>query len=334
MKALPLIHTCWLKPFADYFSEKGISLKPYCEAVQIELTHVTTGDGWITKHQLYGFLQALAIGEKMPEVGFVVGERITPDCLGDLGAAMAQEETLGGVVRTFGRLINRHVEGNRCWLEEGEEGEVWLFNEKSSSSEPGRTIADQAGLMSMINLARLVAGKSWYPDKAVLQTESTDAHRKLPGLHQLDLKFDQQASGFAFPANWLLRSIQMGDLPSSLEASSEGLLNEDETIDEKLRLLLREIVGVGGMCPTVRLMGELCDIRPRTLHRRLGEAGVTYQKLLDEVRLDQAKGLLLDSELSVKEVAYELGYSGPNNFIRAFRRQTELSPTAYRRQSG
>jgi AraC-like DNA-binding protein len=37
-------------------------------------------------------------------------------------------------------------------------------------------------------------------------------------------------------------------------------------------------------------------------------------------------------QLSVKEIAHELGYSGTNNFVRGFRRMTGMSPGEYRRQ--
>jgi len=332
LKALPLIHTSWLKPFADYFAKRKVSLRPYYEAAQIEAKLVTSGEGWITKLQLYRFLNKLAKGEKMPEVGFLVGETITPDKLGLLGQEMAQAETLAGVIQAFCRLINRHVEENRCWLEEGDGGEVWFSNQKSPTFIADRAIADHAGLMSMVNLVRLVGGTSWYPERITFQTSPTTAYRKIPGLKNVELQFEQPASGFSFPANWLLRPIRFGDLPTSIETSSAGLLDTDESIVEKLNRLLREIVGVGGMAPTIRLMAELCATSPRTLHRRLEESGNSYRDLLDEVRLDQAKLLLQDSGLSVKEVAFEMGYSGSNNFIRAFRRQTNLSPTAYRRQ--
>lgn len=58
---------------------------------------------------------------------------------------------------------------------------------------------------------------------------------------------------------------------------------------------------------------------------------MTYQSLLDEVRSERARLQLRDTETSVKEIAYNLGYSGPNNFIRAFRRQTGLAPSEYRK---
>ncbi|MEP4076289.1 AraC family transcriptional regulator ligand-binding domain-containing protein [Haloferula sp.] len=334
MKEITLINTCWLKPFADYFGERGISLSPYCDSAQIELSQVNSGEGWITKHQLYLFLDSLAKGENMPEVGFVVGEIITPDCLGDLGKAMAQAETLGGVIRTFCELINRHVEGNECRLEEGDDGEIWFFNTKSQSPDPGRLIADHAGLMSMINLARLIGGREWYPSKACLQTPATSVYRKVEGLRTCELKFDQEAAGFSFPAQWLLRSTKTS-MPQSVSAHrSDGLLQEGEPVAAKLELLLKEIIGVGGICPTIKLMSELCDTSARTLHRQLKSSGSSYQEILDRVRYQQACDELTGSEISIKELAYKLGYSGSNNFVRAFKRLSGTTPAHYRDQKG
>ena len=69
----------------------------------------------------------------------------------------------------------------------------------------------------------------------------------------------------------------------------------------------------------------------RTLHRRLRDEGQTYQEILDEIRFERAAELLSKSDASVKELAHELGFSGPNNFIRYFQRVAGVSPSAYRK---
>jgi AraC-like DNA-binding protein len=333
MQSVPLIHTSWLKPFADYFAKRRVNLRPYFELAQIEAKLVTSGEGWITKVQLYTFLNSLAEGERMPEVGFVVGETITPDKLGSMSQQMAQAEKLAEVIQAFCLLINRHVEENRCWLEEGDGGEVWFYNRKTPTFAADRAIADHTGLMSMVNLARLVGGRNWYPKRMSLQTSATNAHRKIPGLKHVEVLFDQPAAGFTFPASWLLRSIRIRKRPPSSGTSSKGLLDSEGNIVEKLRILLREIVGVGGISPRVELMAELCGTSSRTLLRRLRDAGVSYQKLIDEVRLERATVKLEGTDISVKELAFELGYSGANNFIRAFKRMTGTTPKAYREQT-
>lgn len=70
----------------------------------------------------------------------------------------------------------------------------------------------------------------------------------------------------------------------------------------------------------------------RSFRRRLGEEGRSFQKLLDEVRLNKARRYLADSSHSVERIGELLGYSEPAAFIRAFERWTGETPARYRRK--
>ena len=48
---------------------------------------------------------------------------------------------------------------------------------------------------------------------------------------------------------------------------------------------------------------------PRTLRRRLQENDVSYRKLLDEVRMHVAIKYLLDTVMTVEDIADALGFS-------------------------
>jgi AraC-like DNA-binding protein len=76
------------------------------------------------------------------------------------------------------------------------------------------------------------------------------------------------------------------------------------------------------------------DSSPRTLQRRLAEAGTSWSDLLEDLRTEAAKLFLRDPALSVDEVAVLLGYAEASTFHRAFRRWTGQSPGAWRRQAG
>jgi AraC-like DNA-binding protein len=162
------------------------------------------------------------------------------------------------------------------------------------------------------------------------QSKPTSAHQKIPGLRTVEITFDQSASGLVFPSPLLLHKVQIDAPPSSASTAKKGLLAEDESTPHKLSRLLSSILGVGGITPSINLIADLCQTSPRSLHRKLKESGVTFQQLLDEVRLEQAQTYLADSEWTIKRIAFELGYSGSNNFVRAFKRLTGLTPNAFR----
>ena len=68
---------------------------------------------------------------------------------------------------------------------------------------------------------------------------------------------------------------------------------------------------------------------PRTLQRRLGAEGTTFDVLLDGVRSSRALALI-DTGAALSEVAFALGYSEPSAFHRAFRRWTSTTPRKWR----
>jgi AraC-like DNA-binding protein len=60
---------------------------------------------------------------------------------------------------------------------------------------------------------------------------------------------------------------------------------------------------------------------------------VRFSNVLQQQRVELAKGYLEQEELSLDEVAYLLGYSEQSSFGRAFRRWTGSTPQSYRAQT-
>ena len=69
---------------------------------------------------------------------------------------------------------------------------------------------------------------------------------------------------------------------------------------------------------------------PRTLQRRLQEAGSSFQRVLDEARHQMARYYLGNSVLELNEAAYLLGYEDANSFARAFRGWEGMPPGHWR----
>ena len=63
------------------------------------------------------------------------------------------------------------------------------------------------------------------------------------------------------------------------------------------------------------------------------QTGVSMAEWLNEQKLQRAAHLLANSYLSVKEIAYTIGYEHASSFIRAFERRFAQAPARYRKQS-
>ena len=69
----------------------------------------------------------------------------------------------------------------------------------------------------------------------------------------------------------------------------------------------------------------------RSLSRAFtSEFGASPMTMLEGLRCDRAKALLLDTDLPLKSVAYKAGFQSDEQMRKAFRRRFSLSPRDYR----
>ena len=81
------------------------------------------------------------------------------------------------------------------------------------------------------------------------------------------------------------------------------------------------------------MVAEDLGITSRTLQRKLSQEGVSYQKLLDEVRQKMAEDYLLNSDLTIPDIALRLGYSETTSFHRKFKAVVGKTPGEFRAYS-
>lgn len=74
------------------------------------------------------------------------------------------------------------------------------------------------------------------------------------------------------------------------------------------------------------LVAESLNLSRRTLQRRLFEAGCNYRQLLDGIRERHVNNLLDDPQLSLKEIAFLLGYAEQSSFNHAYLRWKKTAP--------
>lgn len=64
------------------------------------------------------------------------------------------------------------------------------------------------------------------------------------------------------------------------------------------------------------------------------ETGEGFVEYLTRRRIEKAKEMLKDPEISIKEIGSECGYSDPNYFSRIFKKSTGMTPTEYKERAG
>jgi len=83
--------------------------------------------------------------------------------------------------------------------------------------------------------------------------------------------------------------------------------------------------------PTVQYLAEQLNVSPRYLSDMLRSlTGQNAQQHIHNKLIEKAKEILSISNLSVAEIAYQLGFEHPQSFNKLFKSKTNLSPLEFR----
>ena len=83
--------------------------------------------------------------------------------------------------------------------------------------------------------------------------------------------------------------------------------------------------------PTVQYISELLNVSPNYLRGLLKTlTGLNTQQHIHEKLIEKAKEKLSTTDLSVSEIAYELGFEHSQSFSKLFKAKTNLSPLQFR----
>ncbi len=90
----------------------------------------------------------------------------------------------------------------------------------------------------------------------------------------------------------------------------------------------------GGRLPTTGELAAKFNVGRRDLLRLFkATTGMPPSRYIEETKLDRAKTLLATSKLTMKQIAYEVGYSTASHFSTKFRQFTGLTPSAFRNKA-
>jgi AraC-like DNA-binding protein len=148
-----------------------------------------------------------------------------------------------------------------------------------------------------------------------------------------EVSFFAEENGLWFSPEVLALEVPGSDpaLLSYLDAQAQKeliALAPEPGFLREVRRVVREQLDGGTV--TLPRAAKLLGLSRRTLQRRLEEEGTSFQRLVDEAREQLARTLVAHDGLPLSRIASTLGYSDERPFLRAFRRWTGVTPSAYR----
>jgi AraC-like DNA-binding protein len=295
---------------------------------QIEDTHVRIS---VRGQVLFLDLVAKALGDDL--LGFHLALNFDLRIIGFLYYVLASSETLGEALGRTARYSSIVNEGFRVRVREGKEIDVVL----ESVGIPRRLNRHQIefSLATFIRACREITKRRLTPNHvSFVHRRSLPA--EMSSFFGCDVEFSAEIDQVTFSRSILGTTVASADpyLNKLLIKQYEDVLAHRKLGRNAFALRVENAIvpllphGKANAKDVARKLG----MSQRTLARHLASEGLTFVKMLQELRLDLAKRDLADRDLSITQIAWLLGYREVSAFTNAFRRWTGETPRTARQE--
>lgn len=266
-----------------------------------------------------------------PALGLLVAGQFQPAVLHGLGFACLASDTLHDVLCRLVRYSRILIDMPEFQLQETETTTDLLVQTPNLGTDFVHAAMDM-GMALFLRICQITEGTDILPVHTFLQRPTPvdkTAYEIIFGPH-LDFEAD---------TNRLCFDKAVAHAPLATAHPELARLNDQTVIDYLARYDRNNIT----MQVRSKIIEQLPDGRPsqediafrlhtslRSLQRKLREEDTSFKQLLSNTQQELALFYIRDTNRSIGEITYLLGFSEPSNFTRAFKRWTGLSPVAYR----
>jgi AraC-like DNA-binding protein len=311
---------------------QDVGLSPSAVLAQAGLPLGLFNEGKIllTTEEFFALYRGIAESSSDPAIGLKLGtenriERYDPICI----AALSTRSLRSAIERlsrykqlTCPEKIDLVERGNECAVRFS-----WLLAEQG---EPDVLV--DVCFAWILTIATRGAGRRIRPKR--VEVQRPEKFRRIYEEHfDCPVKFKAAKNILVFSkadmdAPFLTYNAELlAAIAPQLEAELTQQMAERD-LREQVKGILKGLIA--GQRPGLEDVARELRMSSRTLQRRLGEDGATFQQLTEEARRELAHHYLLHSSLELNETAYLLGYEDANSFFRAFHEWEGTSPGQWR----
>jgi AraC-like DNA-binding protein len=327
--------TTWAGLVWDTLQAEGIDPKPLFKEAGLDPAMLREPEAWYPMPRMQR-LWALAAAEAGNEtLGLSVARRIRPTTFHALSYTWLASSTLREALERAERYFAIVSDGLLVRLGAQRAGTVALTLSPSRHGV-AKLVPESmdAGAGALVMLCRMCDGPEWHPKAVRLVRPRPKAAAKFSEFFGAPIEYGARDTALVF---------DLESLTHPLPAANRELAIANDAVLKRLlaRLVKDDIAG--------RVRGTLIERLPsgsvqqaeiakalalseRSLQRKLAEAGTNYQKLLDETRRELGEAYVREGSRSITEIAYQLGFSDPANFTRAFRRWMGVAPRGLKKK--
>lgn len=264
-------------------------------------------------------------------LGLVLGALLHPSTHGSIGWAAINSPTLGDAVDVLDRYVTVQIPFYAC-SSYVSSGEFVIRVEIIGELGDAHALLVECALLLLQNMAEYIAGHEVVDGKITVDYPAPVYSAQYVDYLHCPVEFGGECIEYRIPL--ALRSVANS---TANEAMYELALDQCRAASNKLRRTENLATTVHDLLEqhldqqlSLQQVAHRLNQSQRTVIRKLRHSGTTFHAIRDEVYSSKASLYMRNSDVSVNGISELLGFSGPANFRRTFKRWFGLTPSEYR----
>jgi AraC-like DNA-binding protein len=320
--------TGWIARAAFARASERLNAEPLLKRAGLTLRQITTLDARIGARNQIQFLEVVA--RELPDefLGFRLAQHFDLRELGLLYYVQASSETLGDALRRAARYSTIHNEGVNITY--GRSNGISMTCKYVGVARTADRHQMEFLFVTLVRLCRQLTGRQLWPSRIKLVHRRAEVPLEFRTFFGCDIVFGSDIDEVAYPESCARLTVVEADpyLNSLLVKYCDEALSIRGVKSSAWRLSVEN--AIAPLLPhgqaRIAEISQRLGVSPRTLERRLACEGMTFSRVLDDLRFDLARRYLQEKDLPISEVAWLLGYRETSAFNHAFKRWTGKTP--------
>ena len=326
-----LIPTYYIHQIGEQLTAEGVDVERWLKNANLNLDQLSIPSHKISFTQFTRLVSTAVTLSNEPAIGLKVGKKLGLTAHGMLGYAIIASGSVREMVEIFSRFLNTRTPLLRVNIESSEK----ILTINLHECYPLNTIKIpflESAIFTIYNLLMQITQNSAPISKISFPYAKPAYEKEYISCFNYPIDFDCRVASISLLQSEIDRPLLMRDQASLEQAKNiceQELLKLQ--IEESLVTRLRKyLLSFENEFPSLDEVAKYLKLSQRTLHRRLGDENTSYTKVLKDAKYFKACELLVNSKLTVQEIAFFVGYSDVANFRKAFKSWEGVSPKGYR----
>ncbi len=321
----------WVKGVAQALKAEGLDVAALLDEAGLDAALLGDPESRFATERVSRLWQLAVARSGNPAIGLANSSVAKPGSFDLVGYAMMSSPHLLGILERLGRFVAVVSDAASIAITESGEG-FRMTLDLSGGGQPVPRQRFEFDLMTILSFCRWVTHLDLRPLALELRFPPPADPRPFREAFKCNLRFGAPLNALLFSRTDAMTPLStahpvLAQMHERL--ASEHLHRLDQApVSRKARATIISRLPDGE--PARTDVARALEMSERSLQRRLEAEGTTYLRLLDDTRRELAQQYLGQTDVSLAEISFLLGFANQSSFYRASRRWFGVSPRQYR----